>query len=131
MSINVRPKANHTASPAEPSAHRDRRVTSQGDAGAIERDETEEATGRRKLGRLRKTFVLTMGPDEALTALRKLDLGRFSLEFVTIPAAGGCVVAVYSLPAAPQPALLGRFFEARLERNVMSLLANIESMATG
>jgi hypothetical protein len=82
----------------------------------------------RKTRQLRKTFFLSMPAEEALVALAKLELGRFAVEFETIPAAGGCVVAVFSVSTG-QAKLLGRFIEARQERTVMNRLASIGATA--
>ena len=76
----------------------------------------------RRPGGLRNTFYLKMAADEALQALQKLGLERFDLEFVAIPADGGCVVAVF---ASQQGAIFSRLRRARQEHDVVSLLSSI------
>ena len=78
----------------------------------------------RKQTRLCNTFFLALPADEALAALHNLTLERFALEFVTIPAYGGCVVAVFA-PVSESGVLLGRFRRAREQQSVTSLLASI------
>lgn len=87
-------------------------------------DARASSTVSAKPARLCNTFFLAMPADEGLVALRKLGLERFALEFVTIPADGGCVVAVFS-PSSQQVALISRFRLARDQQNVASLLASI------
>lgn len=89
----------------------------------------EDQTGplASRAARLRNTFFLALPPDAAQDKLRNLRLDRFSLEIVTIPAAGGCVIAVFS-PVEDENArvpLLSRIRQAREEHDVSRLLKSI------
>jgi hypothetical protein len=44
------------------------------------------------------SFFLPLDPDDAAKALHDLNLERFNLKIVPIPADGGCVVAVLDEP---------------------------------
>ena len=81
-----------------------------------------------KRAKLCSTFFLSLPADEALEALRKLGMERFALEFVTIPADGGCVVAVFSPPFRQRP-LLSKFRLARELQSVIDLLKSIGATA--
>ena len=82
----------------------------------------------RKPSRLCNTFYLTMPADEAMQALRNLTLERFSLQFATIPATGGCVVAVYA-PPMPEPDFIWRFRIARQQQDAVRLLTSLGATA--
>lgn len=82
----------------------------------------------RRSSRLCNTFYLSMPADEALVALKNLTLERFSLEFVTIPATGGCVVAVFA-PSVPEPVFFSRLRLARQQHDVVRLLTSIGATA--
>jgi hypothetical protein len=87
-------------------------------------------TGRRlrRTSKLCNTYHFTLPPEEALAALRKLRLERFSLEFVAIPATGGCVVAVFA-PLIPEPDVFSRFRIARQQHVLGRLLTSLGATA--